>query len=173
MNQGEPFRRSRGTKKQKYKIDEALESGKVNIIHPKSLEDIKNEIIKHGNLNNLSIYYDNADDKEQREIEEAIVQYMNNLSRAPIELSFELPKELYDILDIQRNTTCQKDEEMKEYVSVNSCSVISRDEVERLLKLAKEKFRSKRRINKIMLNKIDEVAKETDQIIRLFVRDEI
>lgn len=104
--QAEPFRRSRETKRQQSKIDEALESGKVEFIPPKSLEDIRNKIIKDGNLNNLAIYYKNADYKEWQKFEEAIVQYMNNFSRALIELSFELPKELYDILDIQRNTSC-------------------------------------------------------------------
>lgn len=52
---------------------------------------------------------------------------------------------------------------------VNTCSVISRDEVERLLILAKEKFRSKRRVNRIMFGKIDEVARETKQIVKDFL----
>lgn len=55
---------------------------------------------------------------------------------------------------------------MQEYVLVNTCPVISRDEVERLFKLAKEKFKSKRIINRIMLGKIDEVAKEIEKIIK-------
>lgn len=66
--QGEPSRKPRRSKKQKFEIDEYLESTKVNIIPPKSLEEIKNEIVKDENMNNLSIYYDNVDDKDQREI---------------------------------------------------------------------------------------------------------
>lgn len=91
-----------------------MESGKIKIIPPKSLDEIKNEIIKDGNLNNLAIYYENADDMEQREIEEVVVQYMNKFSRALIELSSKIPKELYNTLDIQRNAVYRKDEEMKE-----------------------------------------------------------
>lgn len=137
QNQGEPSGKSRGSKKKKYKIDESLESGKVEFIPPKSLEDIKNDIVKDGKLNNLAIYYENIDDKEKRAIEEEVVQYMNNFSRVIIKLSSMLPKELYDILDIQRNIVCRKDEEMQEYVLVNTCLVIYRDEVERFLKLEK------------------------------------
>lgn len=51
---------------------------------------------------------------------------------------------------------------------VNTCSVISREEVGRLVKLEKEKFKRKRRINRIILKKIDEVAKETEQIMKDF-----
>lgn len=59
-----------------------------------------------------------------------------------------------------------EDERIKEYVLVNLCFVISKDEVDRLLKMAKSRFRSKTRVNKIMLKKVDEVAKETLIILK-------
>lgn len=49
-------------------------------------------------------------------------------------------------------------------VLVNLCFVISKSEVDRLLKVAKRSFRSKTRVNKIMLGKVDEVDKETKTI---------
>lgn len=49
-----------------------MESSKVDIIPPKSLEDIKNEIIKDGNLKNLGVYYENADDKEREKLRKQV-----------------------------------------------------------------------------------------------------
>ncbi|XP_057836893.2 uncharacterized protein LOC131047082 [Cryptomeria japonica] len=69
----------------------------------------------------------------------------------------------------QINVACRKDEETQEYVLVNTCSFISWVEVERLSKLANEKFKRKKRINKIMLGKINEIAKETEEIRKNFL----
>ncbi|XP_059066258.1 uncharacterized protein LOC131857590 [Cryptomeria japonica] len=44
-------------------------------------------------------------------------------------------------------------------------NVISKVEIERLLKLTKNEFRSKYKVNKIMFGKIDEVAKENKKIL--------
>ncbi|XP_059066473.1 uncharacterized protein LOC131857773 [Cryptomeria japonica] len=44
-------------------------------------------------------------------------------------------------------------------------------EVDRLLKIAKDIFRRKKRVNKIMLEKIDEVTKETRAILRQFLKE--
>lgn len=54
---------------------------------------------------------------------------------------------------------------MKEYVLANLCSIISKEEIDRLLQLAKNEFRSKYRVNKIMFGKIDEVVKEVEKIL--------
>lgn len=54
---------------------------------------------------------------------------------------------------------------------VNLSSVISKIEVDRLLKIAKERFKSKKRVNKIMLGKIDEVTKEIEAILRQFLKE--
>lgn len=52
---------------------------------------------------------------------------------------------------------------------MNLSFIISKAEVLRLLKIAKDRFRSKKRVNKLMLGKIDEVTKETKTILRQFV----
>lgn len=96
--------------------------------------------MKDENLKNVSIYYENFEEKNQRAVEEAIVEYMDKFSKVLIELSSMIPKSLYDILDARRHTTSIEDERIKEYVLVNLSSVISRDEVTRSLKLAKDRF---------------------------------
>lgn len=55
---------------------------------------------------------------------------------------------------------------MKGYVLVNLCSIITKSEVDIILKIAKNKFRSKTRVNRIMLGKVDEVAMETEAILK-------
>lgn len=112
----------------------------------------------------MPICYKFFDEKDQRSIEEAVVSYMDVCSKALIELSSMIPKILYDILDARRHTTSLYDERIKEYVLVNIFSVISKTVVVRLLNLANEIFQSKKRVNKLMLGKIDEVTKETETI---------
>ncbi|XP_057830558.1 uncharacterized protein LOC131041464 [Cryptomeria japonica] len=82
-----------------------------------------------------------------------------------LELSSMIPKELYDILDAWRHKTRLEDERIKEYVLVNLSSIIFNDEVIRLLKLAKERFRSKKRVNKLMFGKIDEKEQTSEKTI--------
>lgn len=70
-------------------------------------------------------------------------------------------KGLYKIWDAERHTTNLEDKIMKEYVLVNLCLVISKSEVDIILKIVKSKFRRKTRVNRIMFVKIDEVDRET------------
>lgn len=86
---------------------------------------------------------------------------MDVYSKALIELSSMIPKSLYDILDARRHTTCLEDGRIQKYLLVNLIFVISKSDVVILLNLAKERFRRKKRVRKIMLGKIDEVTKET------------
>lgn len=65
---------------------------------------------------------------------------MDVYSKTLIELSSMIPKILYDILDVRRHTTILDDERIKEYALINLSSVISKDEVTRLLNLVKNKF---------------------------------
>lgn len=48
--------------------------------------------------------------------------------------------------------------------------MISKSEVDRILKIAKNRFRSKKRVNKIMLKKVVEVDKEIETILQ-FLED--
>lgn len=164
----EPSSRSRVRKKQKSKLDEAMKSGKIEgtyeVVSLITLKEIIDEVLKDFNLKNVPVYYENFDDKDQKAIDEAIFQYMNVYSKALIELSTMIPKSLYDILDAQRHTTSLEDERIKECVLVNLSFIIYKEEVFRLLKLAKQRFRSKKRVNKLMLGKIDEVTKEFESI---------
>lgn len=120
-------------------MDEALKSRKLEgtyvVDPPKTLNEIIDEVLKEGKLKNVFVYYENCDDSDQRTIEEEIVQYMNVYSKTLIELSSMIPKELYDILDFKRHIASVEDERIKEYVLVNLSSVISKAEVDRLLKL--------------------------------------
>lgn len=74
-------------------------------------------------------------------------------------------------MDARRQTYSKEDERLKEYVLVNLCSVITTKEIDRLLKLTKNEFKRKHRVNKIMLGKIDEVVKETEKILTKVLLD--
>lgn len=113
---------------------------------PLTLKEVIDEILKEENLKNVPIYYENFDDKYQRAIEEVVVEYMDVYSKTLIELTSMIPKSLYDILDARRHTTSLEDERIKEYVLVNLSSDIAKDEVITLLKLAKDRFQSKKRL---------------------------
>lgn len=65
-----------------------------------------------------------------------------------------IPKGLYEVLDARRHTTSLKDERIREYALVNLCYVISKTKFDGLLKIAKDIFRSKNRVKKIMLENI-------------------
>lgn len=75
-------------------------------------------------------------------------------------------KGLYEILDARRQKTSLEDDGMKEYVLVNLCLVISKSEIDKLLKISKSRFRSKTRVNKIMFRKKYEVTKEIEEILK-------
>lgn len=77
------------------------------------MNEIIDEVVKEGNLKNIHVYYENCDDKDQRAIEEVVVQYMNVFRKALLELSSMIPKELYEILDVWRHTTSLEDEILK------------------------------------------------------------
>ncbi|XP_057856259.1 uncharacterized protein LOC131065690 [Cryptomeria japonica] len=67
-----------------------------------------------------------------------------------------------------RDRSCRKPKsELDEALKSSKVKV----EVDRLLKLAKDKFRSKKRVNKIMLKKIDEVVNETKAILKQFLKE--
>lgn len=118
--EAEPSGRAKASKKQKFELDEALKSDKVegayNVVPPMTLKEIIDEILKDGNLKNVPVYYENFDNKDQRAIEESIVQYMDVYSKALIELSCMIPKKLYGILDARRHTTSLEDKRIKEYI---------------------------------------------------------
>ncbi|XP_057839638.2 uncharacterized protein LOC131049594 [Cryptomeria japonica] len=168
--------KAKESKKQKSKINAALKSGKIEgtfeIVPPLTLKELIDEILKDGNLKNVSTYYEIFDDKDQRVVEEAIGEYMDAYSKALIELASMFPKSLYDILDVRRHTTSEEDEKINEYVLMNLSFFISQDEVIRLLNLAKDIFQSKKRVNKLILGKIDEVTKESETILRHFLIDQ-
>lgn len=63
---------------------------------------------------------------------------MDVYSKELLELSSMISKSLYEILDARRHTKILEDERIKEYVLVNLSSVISKEEVVRILKHAKE-----------------------------------
>lgn len=152
-----------------------MKSGKVDesytIVPPLTLSKLIKEIVKEGNLKNFLVYYDNCDESEQRSFEEAIIEYLNTYSKVLLEISSIILKELYDILDVRRHATSVEDERLKEYTLVNLCFVISKDEIQRILKILQENFRSKHGVNKIMFGKFVEVAKETERILRNFLKE--
>lgn len=56
---------------------------------------------------------------------------------------FIIPKNLNKVLDMWREIVRVEEERLREYVLINLCFVISKDEIARILKLEKNEFRSK------------------------------
>lgn len=78
----------------------------------------------------------------------------------------KIPKSLYSLVEMRRSIAKEEDERLKEYVIVNLCPVIAIAEVNRILKKAKKDLRRKTRINKLMVEQIDVVIKDTKKILK-------
>ncbi|XP_059072870.1 uncharacterized protein LOC131873701 [Cryptomeria japonica] len=131
-----------------------------------TLKQVKETITEQGNLKFLSQFYDRLDEKGKRSLEEATIVYLNKYSRALIEIASEVPKKIYDILDLRKETARIEKERIREYELVQLCRVIAKTKVDKILKENKERFRSKTKVNKIMIGKNEDVHKETQEILR-------
>lgn len=76
--------------------------------------DIIDQIINDDNLDNISTFFDDFDDKDKKQLEEAIVLYLDSFSRTLIELEKTLPKELYDKLEVRKLHAQTLDRQIKE-----------------------------------------------------------
>lgn len=101
----------------------------------------------------LHHFYDKFNDARKITLEEAIVKYLKIFNRALVEIMSEIPKSLYDILEMRRNIAKAEDDRLKEYVIVNIYLVITIEEVKRIIKESLKHFIIKIRINKIMIGK--------------------
>lgn len=89
-----------------------------------TLKQVKEAITQQGNLKLISQFYDRLDEKGKSSLEEATIIYLNKFSKALIEIASEVPKSLYDILDLRKETTRIEEERIREYELVQLCSVI-------------------------------------------------
>lgn len=80
-----------------------------------TLKKVKEAIIEQGNLKLLSQFYNCLDEKGKMSLEEATIIYLNKYSRALIEIVSEVPKILYDILDLRKETTRVEEKRIREY----------------------------------------------------------
>lgn len=71
------------------------------------------EIIVDENLKNIGAYYENLVEEDQIKVEEAIVLYLQNFSKALIKLECSIPKNLYNIIDARMLIASKIDKEMK------------------------------------------------------------
>lgn len=154
------------------KFDKDLESKKVEgkyiFIPLVSAKELIDEIFKDGNLKNISVYYHDFDENEKREV---VVLHLHNFNKSLIEIEHSIPKDLYNILDSRRLTSRRLDKEMKERKFINNNVCISQEEVDRLMELANWKeSRSKNRVNRLMVAKVEEVRKEIEEIWKMFLK---
>lgn len=75
-----------GTAKRKKKNE--TDSGKVP---PKIGAELVHEITKDGMIKNVQLYYDHLEEDEQREVEEAILLYLDIYKKALIEIENQIP----------------------------------------------------------------------------------
>lgn len=78
----------------------------------------------------------------------------------------ELPKALYEYLEMRRVNARNEEEQMRERILVDLCLVMSIEEMKNILNEAKRDFKSKTRVNKLMFGKIEEVAQDTEKILK-------
>ncbi|XP_059070961.1 uncharacterized protein LOC131862125 [Cryptomeria japonica] len=65
-------------------------------------QDFIEHIVNDGNLDNICSFFDNFDEEDKKQVEEAILLYLDSFSRALIELEKVFPKELYDKLEVRK-----------------------------------------------------------------------
>lgn len=131
-----------------------------------TIDEIVKTITVHGNLKPIRVYYDNFDEANKKILEDAIIIYLNKFNRALLEILQELPKSLRKVLEMRKEVANAKDLELREYVLSTLCHVMTRREADKIVREVKEKFRSKVRMNKLMLGETEEIAKETEEILR-------
>lgn len=134
-----------------------------------TVKEVERVVIVQGNLIPLSEFYDKFDEASERTLEEATIIYLNKFSKALIEIITEVPKSLYDFLEFRRDSAKVEEERLREYVLVQVCHVIAVKEIDRIIKEAKTEFRNKTKVNKIMIDKLDEVMKDTETILTKFL----
>lgn len=152
-------------KKKKSDLDVALESGKsINVIGPLCVAELIDQITTDGILSNIQHYYGNMDDKEQKEIEEAILLYLNIYKKALIEIETQIPTDFYNKLDARRLYTIEEDKHIKVQELLTFFGAMTEEEMQQCLDFAnKTIFRSRYRHVSLMVGKVHEIVKETHE----------
>lgn len=163
-------------RKIRIQLDKNLESrdqqGKYTFVPPLTTDQLIDEITVDGNLKHIGVYYENLVEVDQRKVEEAVVLHLHNFSKSLIELERSIPKDLYNIIDARRLTVSKIDEKMKERELINVCTYVSQDEAKRLIEEAnKKEFRRRNRVNRLMIGRVEEVRKETEDIWRRIMKN--
>lgn len=118
-----------------------------------------------GNLKNLETNFEQFDDGDQMKVEEALVLYLHNFSKTLIELEKSISKDFYSLIDARRMNASKIDIKMKDRELVNRCKYITHSEVNKLIEEAnKKEFKSKNKINRLMIGNLEEVRKEIEEI---------
>lgn len=126
-----------------FEIDKVIKKVRFIVKTDMSLDEILDEVVKHGNLKPMFEWYDNFDDNGKMSLEEATIKYLNVQSRALVEIMSDIPKSLSDSLEMRRKIANEEDERLRDYVIVNLCPVIVVAEMNKILQEAKPLFRSK------------------------------
>ncbi|XP_057855729.2 uncharacterized protein LOC131065282 [Cryptomeria japonica] len=131
-----------------------------------TIRKVKETIVKEGNLKPISKYYELLDDVGKRSIKKTTIEYLNKYNRPLIEIMSEIRWSLYDIMDMRKETARIEEERIREYILVQLCPMIEKAKIDRILEENEKKFRSKKRVNKIMIGRNEGVGRETKQILR-------
>lgn len=129
------------------------------------VDDIIKLVTVDGNLRPMTEFFDDYGDADKRVLEEATIKYLNIYNKALIEITFEIPKSLADILELRKENAKSKDIKIREHVLINLCPQITPDQMNMIFKEVKDDFRRKKRMNKLMLGEIDEIVKDTQEIL--------
>lgn len=112
-------------------------------------------------MKNVQFYYEHLEDDEQREVEEAVLLYLDIYKKALIEIENQISAELYNMLDARRLSAMKEDKHIKIQELLSICVTIAPDEMEKTLEVADRKvFNSKHRITSLMLGRVNEIIKK-------------
>lgn len=159
-------------KKKKSDLDKTLESSKsVKVIGPLSVAELIDQITKDGILRKIHHYYGDMDDKEQKEIEESILLYLDIYKKALLEIEKQIPIDLYNKLDSRRSSFIEEDKHIKVQELLTIYGAITEEEMLHCLDFAnKTIFRSRHRHISLMVGRVNEIVKETYEAwVKLFV----
>lgn len=110
------------------------------------------------------------DDVVQKEIEEAILLYLDIYKKALLEIEQQILAELYNKLDDRRLSTLEEDKHIKIQELLTICGAISGEEMHQCLEVAnKTIFWSKHMHINLMVGRVNEIVKETNEAwVQLF-----
>ncbi|XP_057826103.2 uncharacterized protein LOC131037880 [Cryptomeria japonica] len=126
-------------------------------------------IKNYGIYKRFNSLFNHLTEKEQIEIEDAVVYIMDKFNKALIELHGKIPNSLYNKIDARWKDVMKKDREFVEYTLKNLQLEVTKEQLEDVLMNSKSSFRSKKRLIRMLIGETQSVQKETKILIKKYL----